>query len=58
MESGVERVGVADAMEFLTKIAVPGSRYAEEYSSRGLKVPTLAIIHDPGKKLALHAALE
>jgi len=49
---GVDVVNQGQALEFLSKLAVPGSRYAEEYTSRKLPVPPLSIIHDP-EKLAL-----
>lgn len=52
IEMKLDHYAQGEAMEFLSKLAVPGARYAEAFKSRGMAVPTFAVVHDP-KRLAL-----
>jgi hypothetical protein len=52
VEVALDLVEKGDALEFLSKLAIPGQVFASEYESRNLTVPKLSVIHDP-KALAL-----
>lgn len=49
VELGYDMVASGGAMEFLSKLAVPGSNFAAEYIDRQLPIPRFAVLHDPAK---------